>query len=128
MTAAPTVPNMQASGTFRFGFSTAPDACAADSSPRNAHSVSEMLEPMPPIRLSPCGFQAAANVCLLNQNHPMVEIRPTGRITPHTVTAPSRPVIPGPPKLANVVTHNSAITVIVVAIGVAFSDGKNDDR
>ena len=47
MTAAPSVPNMQASGTLRFGFSTAAEFCAADSMPRNAHSVSEMLEPMP---------------------------------------------------------------------------------
>ena len=38
---------MQASGTSRFGFSTAAEFCAADSMPRKAHSVSEMLEPMP---------------------------------------------------------------------------------
>ena len=62
MTAAPSVPNMQASGTLRFGFSTAAEFCAADSMPRKAHSVSEMLEPMPCAMLRPCGFQAAANV------------------------------------------------------------------
>ena len=67
MTAAPSVPNMQASGTSRFGFSTAPEACAADSSPRNAQSVSEMLEPTPVSRLMPFGFQAAENVAPLNQ-------------------------------------------------------------
>src|SRR5581483_9894736 len=116
---------MQASGTLRFGFSTAPDACAADSRPRKAQSVSEMLDPRPPIRVRPFGFQAAENVAPLNQNQPMIEISPTGRITPHTVTAPMRPVMPGPPKLAIVVSHNSAMTPIVVAIGVDSSQGKN---
>ena len=86
MTAAPSVPNMQASGTLRFGFSTAAEFCAADSMPRNAHSVSEMLDPMPSTRLRPCGFQAAANVSRLNQNQPMSESSPTGRMTPQTVT------------------------------------------
>ena len=47
MTAAPSVPNMQASGTLRLGFSTASEFCAADSMPRKAQSVSAMLEPMP---------------------------------------------------------------------------------
>ncbi len=50
---------MQASGTSRFGFSTAEAFCDADSMPRKAHSVSEMLEPMPSPRLMPFGFQAA---------------------------------------------------------------------
>ncbi len=61
-------------------------------------------------RLRPCGFQAAAKVSPLNQNQPMIEIRPTGRITPQTVTEPMRPVMAGPPKLATVVSHSSAIT------------------
>ena len=47
MTAAPSVPSMHAIGTLRLGFSTASEFCAADSMPRNAQSVSEMLEPMP---------------------------------------------------------------------------------
>src|SRR5687767_10340675 len=128
MIAAPTVPNMQASGTFRFGFSTAPDACAADSSPRNAHSVSEMLELMPANSVRPFGFHAAAKVSPLNQSHPAIERKPTGRITPQTVTAPIRPVNPGPPKFATVVSHSRPMTVSVVAIGVAESDGKKADR
>ena len=44
--------------------------CAADSMPRNAHSVSEMLEPMPSPMLRPFGFQAAVKVSALNQNQP----------------------------------------------------------
>ena len=43
----------------------------------------------------PCGFQAAANVSPLNQNQPKIDMNPTGRITPHTVTAPMRPVMLG---------------------------------
>src|SRR6478736_3542778 len=101
---------MQASGTSRFGFSTAAEFCAADSMPRNAHNVSEMLEPMPCAMLKPCGFHASANVAELNQNQPISEIAPTGMITPHTVTEPMRPVTLGPPKFATVVSHNSAMT------------------
>src|SRR5204863_106483 len=78
MTPAPNVPNRHASGTLRFGFSTAAEFCAADSIPRNAHKVSEMLEPIPAPRLSPWGFHAAENVALLNQNQPMIDSRPTG--------------------------------------------------
>src|SRR5215470_8414474 len=103
MAAAPSVPNRHAIGTSRFGFSTAEAFCDADSRPRNAHSVSEMLEPMPCKRLSPFGFHASANVELLNQNQPKTDMKPTGRITPHTVIAPIRPVILGPPKFATVV-------------------------
>src|SRR6188474_3206448 len=99
MTAAPSVPKRQASGTFFFGFSTADEFCAADSMPRKAHRVSEMLEPMPAPMLMPCGFQAAAKVSLLNQNQPMMDIAPTGMMTPHTVNDPILPVTPGPPKL-----------------------------
>src|SRR5262245_47313833 len=105
MNAAPSVPNMQASGTLRFGFSTAAEFCAADSIPRNAHSVSAMLELMPCSGLNPVGFQAAAKVAGLNQNQPKSDSRPTGRITPHTVTEPMRPVTFGPPKFANVVSQ-----------------------
>src|SRR5258706_129303 len=90
MTAAPRVPNMHASGTFRFGFSTAAEFCAADSMPRNAHRVSAMLEPIPAPMLSPFGFHAAANVSELNQNQPKSESRPTGMMTPHTVIEPIR--------------------------------------
>ena len=109
---------MHASGTLRFGFSTAPEACAADSMPRNAHSVSVMLEPMP----------AAANVPASNQNQPKIESRPTGMMTPHTVTAPRRPVRPGPPKLAIEVSHSSTITPMQVATGVDDSHGRNGVR
>src|SRR5688572_2311068 len=103
MTAAPSVPSMQASGTFFFRFSTASEFCAADSMPRNAHRVSEMLEPMPSARLSLFGFHAALNVAPLNQNQPMIDKPATGMMTPHTVMAPILPVMLGPPKLAMVV-------------------------
>src|SRR5688572_8681950 len=128
MTAAPSVPNMQASGTSRFGFSTAAEFCAADSMPRKAHSVSEMLEPMPAPMLSPWGFHAAANVAPLNQNQPMMHRAPTGMITPHTVTEPILPVTLGPPKFANVVSHSSTITPTQVASGVEDSHGMNAVR
>src|SRR6478609_7503198 len=128
MTAAPSVPNMQASGTSRFGFSTAAEFCAADSMPRKAHRVSAMLDPMPSSRLMPLGFQAAANTSGLNQNQPMIDSSPTGMMTPQTVTEPMRPVTLGPPKFAAVVSHKSAMTLMQVAIGVAFSTGKNAAR
>src|SRR6478672_5121070 len=90
MTAAPSVPIMQASGTFFFGFSTASEFCAADSIPRNAHNVSEMLDPMPWPMLSFCGFQASLKVVPLNQNQPMIDSPATGinqirRMTPMQV-------------------------------------------
>src|SRR3954468_20710467 len=128
MTAAPAVPSMQASGTSRFGFSTAFEFCAADSRPRNAHNVSEMLEPMPSPRLIPVGFQAAANVEPLNQIQPAMEMNPTGRMTPQTVSAPILPVSFGPPKLATVVSHSRAMTPAQVMTGVDVSTGANDDR
>ncbi len=96
--------------------------------PRNAHSVSVMLEPMPAARLIPLGFHAAANVPASNQNQPKIESRPTGMMTPHTVTAPRRPVRPGPPKLAIVVSHSSTITPMQVATGVDDSHGRNGVR
>src|SRR5436189_2433254 len=114
---------MQARGTFFFGSSTALEFCAADSMPKNAHKVREILEPRPAPIPMPCGFQAAANVWPLNQNQPMIERRPTGRITPHTVTAPIRPVRRGPPKLAAVVNQTNPITPIQVAIGVDDNQG-----
>src|SRR6476661_4066902 len=105
MTAAPSVPSRQASGTFLFGFSTASEFCAADSMPRNAHSVSAMLELMPLPRLSPCGFHASLKVEDLTQNQPISDRPATGMITPHTVIAPILPVMLGPPKLATVVSQ-----------------------
>src|SRR5258705_9316399 len=128
MNAAPSVPNMPASGTSRFGFSNAAEFCAADSMPRNAHSVSAMLEPMPCRGLSPFGFQAGAKVSALNQKHPKIESRATGRITPHTVTDPMRPVTVGPPKLAMVDSQISPMTPMQVAIAVDDSHGKNAAR
>src|SRR3954451_24613175 len=115
---------MQASGTSRFGFSTASEFCAADSMPRNAHSVRAMLEPMPSKSGMPLGFQDCAKMSPLNQNQPMSDRPATGTITPHTVTAPIFPVIEGPPKLATVVSQMSAITLTHVAIGVADMPGK----
>src|SRR5436190_3894966 len=119
---------MHASGTFRFGLSTAAEFCAADSMPRNAHNVSAMLEPIPAPMLIPFGFHAAANVAELNQNQPKIESRPTGMITPHTVIEPMRPVTVGPPKFATVVTQSRAITPMHVAIGVEESQGTNAAR
>src|SRR5436190_24348017 len=115
MTAAPSVPNMHASGTSRFGFSTAAEFCAADSMPRKAHNVSEMLDPMPSSRLIPLGFQAAAKTSGLNQNQPISDSKPTGMMTPQTLTEPIRPVTLGPPKFATVVSHKSATTLKQVA-------------
>src|SRR3954467_15354167 len=128
MTAAPRVPNRHASGTLRFGFSTAAEFWAADSMPRKAHRVSDMLEPMPCARLRPCGFHAAAKVSDLNQNQPMIDSMPTGIMTPQTVTEPMRPVTDGPPKFATVVIQSSPITPSVVLIGVADNQGKNAAR
>ena len=128
MKAAPSVPSMQASGTLRLGFSTAPEFCAADSMPRKAHNVSEMLEPMPWPRLMPFGFHAAENVEGENQSQPAIESRPTGRITPQTVIDPIRPVIFGPPKFAMVVTHSRTMTPMHVATGVDESHGMNAAR
>src|SRR5215510_3383681 len=119
---------MHASGTFLFGFSTAPEFCAADSIPRNAHNVSEMLDPKPSAMLIPLGFHAAANVSRLNQNQPIKERRPTGRITPQTVIVPIRPVTLGPPKFATVVSQISPMTPMQVAIGVEDSHGKKVAR
>jgi hypothetical protein len=51
----------------------------------------------------------------LNQNQPKIDMKPTGRITPQTVTAPRRPVTFGPPKFAMVVSHSNAITPAHVA-------------
>src|SRR4051812_7091855 len=128
MTPAPNVPNRHASGTSRFGFSTAAEFWAADSIPRKAHKVSEMLEPMPWASVSPVGFHASANTAGLNQNQPNIEMRPTGIMTPHTVTEPIRPVRLGPPKFATVVSQRSAITPTQVLTGVEESQGKKDAR
>src|SRR5512144_1947160 len=128
MAAAPSVPNMQASGTSRFGFSTASEFCAADSMPRKAHSVSAMLEPMPAPRVMPFGFHASMKTPPLNQNQPMIDRPATGMITPQTVTEPILPVSDGPPKFAAVVSQISAITLMQVAIGVADIAGKNPAR
>ena len=119
---------MQAIGTSRFGFSTAEAFCEADSMPRKAQSVSAMLDPMPSTMLMPFGFHAAAKVAPLNQNQPAIAMKPTGRITPHTVIAPILPVRLGPPKLAAVVIHRSAMTPMAVATGVAVRPGKNAAR
>src|SRR4030095_8861670 len=107
----------------RFGFSTAEEFCAADSMPRNAHNVSEMLEPMPCPRVRPCGFQAAPKVSALNQNQPKIERRPTGMMTPHTVIEPMRPVMLGPPNFGTGVSHSRGMQPMQVAIGLDASHG-----
>src|SRR6476620_225916 len=109
---------MQASGTLRFGFSTASEFCAADSMPRKAHRVSDMLEPMPCSRVRLLGFQASENVARLNHSQPMTESNPTGMMTHQTVTAPMRPVRLGPPKFATLVSQSKASTPRQVKIGV----------
>src|SRR5688572_22422525 len=96
--------------------------------PRKAHSVSAMLEPMPSPSDKPCGFQASEKVCASNQNQPMKDSEPTGRITPQTVIEPILPVMLGPPKFATVVNHSSAMTLTQVAMGVADIPGKNVAR
>ena len=92
MTAAPSVPNMQASGTSRFGFSTAAEFCAAEfhaeegpQGQRDArtHALRKAQSLRIPGRRERLG---------LNQNQPMSESRPTGMMTPQTVTEPMRPV------------------------------------
>src|SRR4029453_9338279 len=123
MIAAPSVPNRQASGTSRLGFSTAAEFCAADSIPRNAHSVREILEPIPWPMLKPSGFQAALNTSLLNQIQPAKERNPTGRMTPQTVIDPIRPVMDGPPKLATDERQSRMMSPIHVAIRVEDSQG-----
>src|SRR6187551_2861751 len=128
MTAAPSVPNRQARGTSRLGFSTASEFCAADSMPRKAQRVSAMLEPMPSPSDRPCGFQASEKVCASNQNQPMKDSEPTGMMTPQTVMAPILPVMLGPPKFATVVSHKSAMTLMQVAMGVADMPGKKVAR
>jgi len=87
-----------------------------------------MLEQMPPARLSPVGFQAAANVSALNHSQPAIDRKPTGMMTPQTVIEPIRPVSFGQPKLAAVVSHSSPMTPMQVAIGVADSHGTNAAR
>src|SRR4051812_10826919 len=128
MTAAPRVPNKQASGTSRLGFSTASEFCAADSMPRNAQRVSAMEEPMPSSRFRFFGFHAAEKVAGLNQNQPMMDRPATGTITPQTVIEPILPVTDGPPKLASVVSQMRPITLTQVAIGVADIAGKKPAR
>src|SRR5689334_6443317 len=119
---------MHASGTLRLGFSTASEFCAADSIPRKAHRVSEMLEPIPCSNVRFLGFQASAKVEELNQSQPMIDSSPTGMITPQTVIEPMRPVTLGPPKFATVVSQRSAMTPMQVVIGVDDSHGKKPAR
>ena len=87
-----------------------------------------MLDPMPSNKLKPLGFQAAAKVSGLNQNQPISDSAPTRMITPQTVTEPMRPVTPGPPKFATVVSHKSAMTPIQVLSGVDDNHGMNEVR
>src|SRR4051812_14084509 len=119
---------MHASGTSRFGFSTASEFCAADSMPRKAQRVSEMLEPKPFATPMPCGSHAAEKVSELNQNQPKMERRPTGMMTPQTVIEPILPVIEGPPKFATVVSQSRPMTLIQVAMGADDIQGKKSER
>src|SRR3954465_4910125 len=127
-TAAPSVPNMHASGTSRFGFSTASEFCAADSMPRKAQRVSAMLEPMPCNQDTPFGFEAGGKVSGLTQTQPMRQSIPTGMSTPHTVTDPILPVTPAPPKLATVASQSRPITPRGGATGGGDSQGMNAAR
>src|SRR4051812_34966279 len=96
--------------------------------PRNAHSVSAMLDVMPSPMPSFFGFHASLNVAPLTQNQPMSDRPATGMITPQTVIAPILPVTLGPPKFATVVSQISAMTPIQVAIGVEATQGMKADR
>src|SRR5690242_9791656 len=96
--------------------------------PRNAHRVSEMLDPMPCPMLMCFGFHASLKVAPLNQNQPMIDRPATGMMTPHTVIAPIFPVMPGPPKLAIVVSQINMMTPMHVAIGADDNHGKNAVR
>src|SRR5690242_11505695 len=119
---------MQASGTSRFGFSTASEVCAADSMPRKAQRVSEMLEPIPCAMPRPCGSHAAPKVAGLNQNQPRKDSRQTGTIPPQTEIEPILPVLDAAPKLATVVSQSSAISRLQLAIGAEDAQGLNEDR
>ena len=55
-------------------------------------------------------------------------MKPTGRMTPQTVTEPIFPVTLGPPKFATVVSQRSPITPMVVATVVEESQGKKEAR
>src|SRR5688572_1030289 len=113
-----------AMGTFFSGFSTASAFAQADSSPRNAHRVTEIELPTADQKPISCGFHAADQVVGLNQNQPISEIRTTGRITPHTVIEPILPVMLAPPKLANVVTHSSTMVQKQVCIGLRVAPNR----
>ena len=120
---------MQASGTSRFGFSTAAEFCAADSMPRNAHSVSEMLEPMPSRQADAlAGSRPPRTSSPLNQNQPANEMKPDRQDDAPDRDRADLPVRLGPPKLATVVSHSSAMTPMQVATGVEVSHGKNAAR
>ncbi|MNQ14657.1 hypothetical protein D3C85_276140 [compost metagenome] len=96
--------------------------------PRKAHKVSGMLWVMASLTAILFGFQAAANTFGSNQNQP-ITLRPaTGMITPQTVIAPSLPVMPGPPKLAKVVSHSSTMRPMHSCMAPLLSQGMNDDR
>ena len=101
---------MQASGTSRLGFSTASEFCAANSMPRNAQRVSEILEPMPCASVSPLRIPGGGEGLAAEPEPADERDRPTGMITPQTVIEPMRPVMRGPPKFATVVSHISAMT------------------
>src|SRR5690606_11164696 len=125
-TAAPSVPNRQASGTVRLGSSTASEAWAADSMPRKAHRVRGIALPMASEIGRLFGFQAAASTSGLNQNQPMMLKPATGMITPQTVIAPILPVMPGPPKLATVVSQSKPTVPMNSGMAPLPSQGTND--
>lgn len=63
------------------------------------------------------GFQASDQVVLLNQNQPSSATMTTGTMTPHTVTAPIRPVMRAPPKFATVVMTRRMMVQMQVCTG-----------
>ncbi|MCY1182864.1 hypothetical protein D9M73_234430 [compost metagenome] len=70
------------------------------------------------------GFQAATSTSGLNQNQPMMQRPATGMITPQTVKAPILPVMPGPPKLAKVVSQISPMVPMHNGMAPLPSQGK----
>ncbi|MNC57091.1 hypothetical protein D3C75_1067300 [compost metagenome] len=93
--------------------------------PRNAHRVKGMVLLTASEIGKLFGFQAAVSTSGLNQNQPMIHRPATGMITPQTVIAPILPVMPGPPKLARVVTQIRPIVPMNNGMAPLPSHGRN---
>jgi len=114
-TAQRKVPPSTATGTLFSGFLTFSQFAQADSIPRKDHSVIVIAL----VAASPKGrtFQLVAYISPEKKNQPTVQSVKIGRITPHMVNVPMRPVILAPPKLGNVVSHRIPVVAIQVVIG-----------